>query len=265
VKPNNSVPRTVTRPAGRPAAVIGWSGTRRRRLRARRVDLDAGRSRTVSVWACADASPRSPGSWLDTVVNKTVTHYSAPGDRVLLVTPPVGASATADRRTASAHRTWRRYDGLSEAAWSIARLGRSVQTTTADVAHEPASDDVPESQAAPSTENGFSLVIVAFDPDGPDRFDPARWARVLDSRGNIAVITHSHHLHGRWIDPGPTLLADSRRAGLACLDHVVLLQVPVRTVTAATSMPCQGADENPHAAVTVHADLFVFTPAGSDQ
>jgi hypothetical protein len=145
----------------------------------------------------------------------------------------------------------------------VVRLGRSVQTTTADVAYTPESDAVPEppgsSGGSPSTQDLFRLVIVTFDPDGPDRFDPSNWARTLDSRGRIAVITHSHHLHGGWVDPGPALLADSRRAGLARLDHVVLLQVPVRTVADATSASSQGADENPRTAVTVHADLYVFT------
>lgn len=258
MKQNICVALDPTHPVGRPASVVGRSGTRRRRLRARRADLDSWRTKTASVWACADAPARSAGAWLDTVVSKTVARYSTPGDRVLLVAPPAGASSTSDRRLPSPRRPWRRYDGLSESAWAVARLGRSVQTATADVVHEPGEE--PSSAGSPSARDAFGLVIVAFDPDGPDRFDPSRWVPTLGSTGNVAVITHSHHLHGRWVDPGPALLSASAHAGLACLDHVILLQVPLRTVAGTTSVPARGVGENHRpAASTVHADLYVFT------
>jgi hypothetical protein len=216
------------------------------------------------VWACADASTRSASSWLDTVVSKTVARYSAPGDRVLLASHPAGASSTSDRQVASSKRPWRRYDGLSESAWTVARLGRNVQTTTADVVHD--SEQQPSPTRSSSAQDTFGLVIVAFDPDGPDRFDPSLWASALGSQANVAVITHSQHLHGRWVDPGPALLAASAHTGLAYLDHVVLLQVPLRAVAGTTSAPARSADGNPSAvAITVHADLYVFTRAGNTQ
>src|SRR5438093_213698 len=84
--------------------------------------------RPTTVWPCG-GDRRSDGSgllaeWLLRAVVKIVTLYTAPGARVLILEPPVApAGATSRGKTGCESLA-----GLAEAAWTVARLGRSVQT-----------------------------------------------------------------------------------------------------------------------------------------
>src|SRR4051812_42179476 len=79
--------------------------------------------RRGTVWACAEdtiqAGTGRLAGWLLNAVIKVVTTYSSPGDRVLLIEPAPGV-----RRV----RGLGPYAGLTEAVWSVVRLGRRVRT-----------------------------------------------------------------------------------------------------------------------------------------
>ncbi|MBQ1091390.1 hypothetical protein [Streptomyces sp. B93] len=75
--------------------------------------------------------------------------------------------------------------------------------------------------------------------------------------GVLAFVTHSDCQGGRLIDPGIVVTRAAWGTGLAPLDRVALLQVPILNSTLAPSpdLPCSSAPWH----TRVHADLLLFT------
>lgn len=279
------------------------------RLRSLRLTLRRPRpARPSTVWPCAqddhlgDIHTGSTliASWLLTAVVKIVTTYTQPGDRVLLLTPATFGNSTVARppagvRTRTAPDP---YAGLLEAAWTVVRLGRGIQTQTA----EPPPDTIDSEHAVnPKSESGPRPHLTSLDPynqhrrspagrpdpdgttstPGPDRFDlvitaaeprtldwlqPIAWADTLTPTGTLAVITRSDHTRGRLNDPARPLVTAAHHAGLRYHDRVALLRVPVRNGALAIGTGSSGLFRPPHKpmAITVrhtqvHDDLLVFT------
>nr|WP_052478333.1 hypothetical protein [Kibdelosporangium sp. MJ126-NF4]CEL17662.1 hypothetical protein [Kibdelosporangium sp. MJ126-NF4]CTQ91111.1 hypothetical protein [Kibdelosporangium sp. MJ126-NF4] len=186
---------------------------------------------------------------------KIVTTYSMPGDRVLLLVPP------APRRPGF-------YSGLEEAAWPVVRLGRSVQAATvgppgdqwqsADRSTSELRPADAKPQATRTPDGPFDVIITAAEPDTLARVRVTTWGHLLTPTGILAIVTHSDQAGPRLYDPTGALVRAAQHDGLRYLDHIALLQVPVK----------HSALDDPHATLTlaantargsrVHADLHVF-------
>ena len=178
---------------------------------------------------------------------------------MLLVAPPAGAGPSSNSLATSRRRPWRRYDGLADSAWTVTRLGRSVQTVTADVADFTSDQTDDELTRAKPSRGRFQLIISALDPEPSGRFDFASWARALAPDGRFALLTHCYRQHGRWVDIGSGLRAAGYGAGLRLIDHIAVLQMPLNAVA---KHPSPTAGERQPLAI-VHADLYVFASAMS--
>jgi hypothetical protein len=255
-------------------------------------------TRPASVWPVAqDGHPdaQTIPAWLLNTIVKVVNTYTMPGDQVLLLAGPTpcgdpkggrGQFAAGRRESVSGM-----LPGLIEAAGTAARLGRPTEACTTEhvvgvrsAAARPPSDPKlahrPTPQSADSeptdhrparhqdgpTESGtdrFDAVIVMVDPRATDWVLTVVWNTLLAPSGILAFITHSDHVAGRWTDPSILLAQTARHAGLAEIDRIALLEVPVRdgalaspasswaamTLTAPTGEPRH---------VRVHSDLLVF-------
>ncbi|HVV12136.1 hypothetical protein [Amycolatopsis sp.] len=241
---------------------------RARRPRTPRLTL---RHRPLStVWPCGQGEHRDGtgllADWLLTAVVKIVTTYTEPGQRVLLLASPGGslrtASAPAEVGSGRGHGP---YAGLQEAAWTVVRLGRGIQTYTAGPIESPTADGIaersmppvhaPESdgdlgrtdqdpvrggrsgpRAAIASASGpaadpserFDLIITAVDPHAPGWVHAWDWDRLLAFHGTLAVVTHGDHRAGRLTDPTGALVRLIQQTGLTYRDHAALLWVPVR-------------------------------------
>ena len=252
--PAAPVPLPQNPPTGRPRTV-------RRTLRR------TGPPRPATVWLCAqDDNHEGTGliaTWLLNAVVKIVTTYTQPGQRVLLLVPApfVNPSAAGPWREARTRTERSSYAGLLEAAWTVVRLGRGIQTQTAgppldeidsnDTGQAAKSESGPEphppgtgpdnrSRPSPNTRpdsdraatkpspDRFELIVTAAEPHTLDWLQPTAWAHVLTPTGTLAVITHSHHSRGRLNDPAERLVTTARHAGLRYHDRIALLRLPVR-------------------------------------
>src|SRR5687767_4423219 len=101
---------------------------KRRTARRRRLHLTPHRPRPSTVWPCAqDELWEGTGliaHWLLTAVVKTVTTYSQPGQRVLLLdSVSLAALPVSSSATGLPNRSRRNpYVGLLEAGWTVVRL-----------------------------------------------------------------------------------------------------------------------------------------------
>lgn len=255
----------------------------------------------TTVWPFADVA-QLPGTtllagWLGHMIVTLVTHYSQPGDRILLVSPP---TLTPEPTSPGLLRLPGSYVGLAEAVWPILRLGRSaVATTTPPARDEPRTPAVligpvrrnespPERQprptqpGSPSTHrhlelNGhptqfdhqhaerFDLVIAAVSPHNTDWFTKTDWNTVLTQTGTLATITHSDTRNQRLRDPLTPILSTLRSQGRSWLDHIAVLTQSFPEPTASLLSPA--ASRANHAAVDdqelvsvrrVHHDLLLF-------
>ncbi|MDX8143313.1 hypothetical protein SK854_14385 [Lentzea sp. BCCO 10_0061] len=239
---------------------------KRRTARRRRLHLTLRHPRPSSVWLCAQDELREGtgliAHWLLTAVIKTVTTYSQPGQRVLLLDSAAFTATPASSSVTGLPNRSRRspYVGLLEAGWTVVRLGRSVQTHTA-VEHPNRLDDAPGTSAGsesgsglpatgPSTdrpaespsdhrhgsdleESGhdpdlFDLIITAAEPSTLGRVRPMDWAGLLTPTGTLAIVTYRDCSRGRLADPAGALVWAARHAGLRYTDRIALLRVPVR-------------------------------------
>ncbi len=197
------------------------------------------RGRFATVWPCAQ-EPQVSGTgvlvgWLHNAVIKIVATHSMPGDRVLLLAPSPDAVPSPRRHGP--------YTGLFEAAWSVARLGRGIQTAFA--ARYAASDEG-------MTANGlFNVVIVAADPQVLPLIRPTAWCRALAPGGILAVVTHGRRTMYGFCDPVDSLVRAGREDGMKYLDRIAVLQLPVDDVVPGAAAPAVH--------VRAHADLHVFT------
>ena len=239
---------------------------KRRTVRRPRVHLTLRHPRPSTVWPCAQDELREGtgliAHWLLTAVIKTVTTYSQPGQRVLLLdSAAFTATPASSSATGFPNRSRRRpYVGLLEAGWTVVRLGRSVQTHTA-VEHPDRLDNAPGTTAGsesgpglpatgPSTDRSaespsdhrhgsdpeesghrpdlFDLIITAAEPSALGWVRPMDWAGLLTPTGTLAVVTHRDYSGGRHADPAGALVRAARHAGLRYTDRIALLRVPVR-------------------------------------
>lgn len=285
-----STPPAWHRPR-RPLPACGSAGTRQPRRP----------KRPGSVWLVAQ-HPGHPDArviepWLMESILWVVATYTRPGHRVLLLAPPTDPGTLAPDRAVLGTRTGGGLlPALIEAAGTASRLGRSLEAVntasqiparTAAEAPSLGAQSVhrlePESiPAAPTghrpvrgrcgpTEVGparFDAVITIVDPHDPDWVAGVSWGGRLAPSGILAFITQSDRQRGKLIDPGGLVARAARGAGLAPLDRVVLLHIPVRDGALApepdlpTVLPTGDAPGGPmpwHA--RVHADLFLFARA----
>lgn len=203
-----------------------------------------------TIWPCGqDDLCEGTGllaNWLLTAVAKTVTTYTQPGQRVLLLGPApyLTSSVTSVRRQSELGP----YAGLHEAGWTVVRLGRSVQTHTA-IAPSAEQHDVGPVQCE-SEPDRYDLILAAADPAWLDWFRPSGWADMLTPTGTLAVITRGARSGGRFIDPAERLVRAARDAELRYLDRIALLRVPLRDVL--RFHPASALHRQ------VHDDLLVF-------
>ncbi|TWE27580.1 hypothetical protein FHX69_0216 [Prauserella muralis] len=215
-------------------------------------------TRRTTVWPCADgeqlAGTARLAGWLARTIITTVTAYTVPGQRVLLLAPPPSATRPRTDSSVGGWRTHNPYTGLHEAAWTVVRLGRSVDTATASPPaatavtsrqapesgsgrrpaqlglHTPISPD-PHRRAERTEPTGrgedrFHLVITAVPPRPLDWVRTTDWSRLLTPSGTLAIVTHSNREGSRFIGPVSALVTTFRHCGLGWLDHVIVLTAP---------------------------------------
>ncbi|MEV1082231.1 hypothetical protein AB0I98_28960 [Streptomyces sp. NPDC050211] len=227
-------------------------------------------------------------------INRVVATYTRPSHRVLLLAPPTGPGMPApDRATPGTRTGGGPLPVLIEAAGTARRLGRTLEAVTAAPdfdAHATADTASPGWQSVhrlppesvPPAPTGhrpvrrrrgptavgpdrYDAVVALVDPHHPEWVPDVSWGSLLAPSGVLAVITHSDHRRGRLIDPGGLVTRAAHAAGLAQLDHVALLQVPVRegalvpepdpsAVLPTDDAPCAPAPCH----MRVHADLLLF-------
>ncbi|MFI7123798.1 hypothetical protein [Amycolatopsis sp. NPDC049868] len=223
--------------------------------------------------------------WLGRTILTLVRTYTRPGNRVLLLTPP--AATRAPQSVSDRTRGTTVYAGLDEAVWTVARLGRGVDTATA--APEPghvcddtdlAPPDRTESESRPRlsrpdlgqvTETDtdsprrrrrtvhrpwgrFDLIITAVDPLSTGWLGHTDLGVLLAPRGLAAVITHSETRGGRLLDPQPQIVDTLGKRGLRCLDAIAVLTAPVTPEAATVAKPVRGVLPSHRA----HHDLVLF-------
>jgi hypothetical protein len=279
---------------------------RRPRLRTLRGGLRYPRTAcSTTVWPCGQddliGETGVIATWLLTAVAKIVCAYTQPGHRVLLLAPPPhGATPTPTRSVKVRTQLWRDpYAGLLEAAWTVVRLGRGIQTHTVGSRSDRPLDahGVPrESEASPGLRSAHSghAYLGGPRPDGgpeadtpdahrsPDRFDLiiaasgprvldwlrlADWATALTLNGILAIVTHGDNFGERVSDPAGSIVRAAHHAGLRYLDRIALLRIPVHNgaLNAAASSAFESARIPDTSSTTsvrhaqVHADLLVFT------
>ncbi|WP_275294615.1 hypothetical protein [Amycolatopsis sp. La24] len=234
--------------------------------------------------------------WLLSAVVKIVTAYTRPGQRVLLLDPVLCfASSVSTSYTGSRNRSQPGpYSGPHEAAWTVVRLGRGVQTLTA-FAPPGAADEHSDGPSARRSESGSGLditrpaavrsagpaisdrpgLVLPETGSNPDRYDliigvvepraagwfrPTDWADLLTQNGVLAVVTPSRRMSGVFADPAGPLVRAAHRTGLHYLDRIALLRVHVHPSTTATPNTLPRDVERPPAQhALAHDDLFVFT------
>ncbi|WP_413116193.1 hypothetical protein ACK1X7_36785 [Streptomyces sp. CY1] len=254
-------------------------------------------ARPGSVWPVAldQSHPDAetlPG-WLLGAIVKIVAFYSEPGQQVLLLAPPNRQSEpTADPELPSGppESGPGLLTGLTDAAQTAARLGRTLHVRTARPAKSRLSDPrlihqsaigLPPQPPAPTpthtdcpTDPGstavgpdrYDVVITFVDPRDSDWVDDAPWHDLLMPNGTLAFITHSDHQQGRLIDPSNRLTHTAHRAALIALDHVVLLEIPIRRSNltappprkATAPLPQRQADASKARHMRIHSDLYLF-------
>ncbi|KPM51489.1 hypothetical protein E0F15_17915 [Frankia sp. B2] len=211
--------------------------------------------RPATVWPCPPATPdQTSADWLPGAVERLVVTISRPDDPVLLLTePPLPQPARPAEPDAD-----ERGERLADCAGTVARLGRRVQVRTA-----------PGDTALRWTGSAYGPdLVTGRDPD-PDRFllvatvvEPTRlgwftridWGGLLAVGGTLAVVSRADSLGGWLIDPTVELATAAGRGGLALLDRIVLLEIPLdRLNRPATPIPAGVVAQR------VHSDLLLFS------
>ncbi|SEP54519.1 hypothetical protein [Amycolatopsis saalfeldensis] len=258
-EPGHRPRRRLRRRAATPAA---HAGRDRLRTRSRTTTLGGIRTaRPTTLWPFGDAEVL-PGTallagWLGRTILTLVTTYTRPGDRVLLLTPPLPPRppSRAPCRTHEGDP----YAGLAEAVWTVARLGRGVDTATAAPGPDYPDGDIrsvwragaesgsrprlsrlglrpsagpnpdsvsPRDPAGTRPDGGFDLIITALDPHATDWLACTDWGALLTPHGLAATVTHSDSHGGRLLDPYSVMVETLGSYGLRCLDHIAVLTAP---------------------------------------
>lgn len=216
-------------------------------------------TRPATVWPCNADDPREGttplAGWLPHAIATIVTGYTRPGDRVLLLAPPVITHHPPTGMASTTHRSpTDPVSGLHDAAPTVARLGRITHTRTANPPTKPES----RSRSIPGPEH-FDAIITTVDPCATDWIPGTAWTDLLTPHGTLAVITHPDSSDGRLVDPLGRLVNTLRHHGLGWLDHIILLETPLvavpDTATSAPPLPVRHR--------RVHSDLLLFHPQPS--
>lgn len=262
--------------------------------------------RWVSVWPVAqedhDDARDIPG-WLLNAITTIIVLYTERGQRVLLLAPPTGNSEhTAPWATRCGQESGSGLlTGLIDAAQTAARLGRTIHARaampacgpcsvaavgptgresgrrlpwqlagqSADRAPMPADPTGGMSRTADGPDR-FHAVITVVDPRAADWVPGTPWGDFLAPDGILAFITHSDYCEGQLIDPGSLIADTAHRAGLAGIDRMALLEVPIRCSaltappnagTAPRSRPGRAAPGPRHE--RIHSDLYLYARASS--
>lgn len=230
-------------------------------------------SRPTTLWPFAEADPL-PGTaqlagWLGRVIVTLVTGYTRPGDRVLLLNPPAPARRPSTRRGTRGPDP---YAGLTEALWTVIRLGRGAYTATAapgpdrpqaaagagrrlavesasglrlqqsdrrtpadDSADDDHESDSPSMRAEYRAGDRFDLIITAVHPHDTDWLAHTDWTTILTPTGIIAAITHSDASDSLLVDPIATIAGTFRSRGWRWLDHIAVLTEHLHAPTNTTT------------------------------
>ncbi|MCM3885831.1 hypothetical protein [Frankia sp. R82] len=214
------------------------------------VGVSAGRPTTV--WPCPPDSPGRPSAgWLAAALDQLVACYTRPGDPVLILLPPHADGPAAVCRKAPADR-------LADAGRAADRLGRAVHVRPASAtgpAQPSGSGPGPRTPGEGPHNDRHPLVVTVVDPTRTGWVHGISWDRLVAPEGVLAVITRSDSIGGWLLDPTGALSAAAGRHGLALLDRLVLLEVPLDELGGApTPLPQQAV------ARRVHSALLVFAP-----
>jgi hypothetical protein len=233
------------------------------------------------------------------VVVTLVTHYTRPGDRVLLLTP----QTSRHQPTTTGHgRAPDPYTGLTEALWTVIRLGRSADTAIAAFAlGQPSDSTVPtgppdrdglargdrpqstklhpcisfschsETEGRPvdigdGHAERFDLIITTVQPHDLGWLADTDWNTVLARPGLLAAITHCEVRNGRLQDPLRTITGALRSQGWSWHDHIAVLTQPLPEPTDSPSLlpvpaaiPSPVSSASPLPMRSVHHDLLLFS------
>lgn len=224
--------------------------------------------RPETVWPCPPPDPDIADDgplarWLLAAVERLVTTYTRPGDPVLLLSP-AGREGTAAQGQAGAA------EPLSEAVGTVDRLARTVRVRTAPATRRsPAgsqsgpgpglqADCVDGRPGSDQTQTGapdrFALALVAVTPSAAGDVDMAALAALLTPTGTLAVLTHSDSRGGWLIDPTGELSEAAGLGGLALVDRIVVLEIPLDGL----ARPDQPLSTQ-MVAHRAHSDLLLFT------
>ncbi len=276
--------------------LIPASGTgHRRRAAQSRATAPRGlrAARPTALWPFAEAETL-PGTgllagWLGRTIVTLVTTYTRPGDRVLFLVPPEPTRLLP--RAAGRLGGHNTYAGLTEAVWTVTRLGRGVDTATAAPASESPSGGTdamrrhgaesvsgprlrwldppplndPDRDPAPSGDRpgssprgGFDLIITAVDPRATDWLGHTDWTSELTRSGLVAVVTHSDSQGGRLFDPLPLVVSTLGSRGLRCIDRIVVLSGPMSSQDAGAE--CGAVDMNAESARSHTSTGYALDP-----
>ncbi|GHH62387.1 hypothetical protein [Lentzea cavernae] len=204
-----------------------------------------GSSRLSTVWLCAQddlcGGTGLLANWLSVAIVKIVTTYTRPGNRVLLVEPTPSGTCTASALHNESCSS--PYAGLHEAAWTVVRLGRGVQTQT---------------DFRPSLVDLFDLIITATGTGSWHEPNLTGLADSLTSAGTLAVIARGE----RATDPAGSLVRSGRHAGLRFVDRIALMRTPADERSPTTGTPL--SDVRASSPMRFQASRVRHTPAHDD-
>lgn len=211
--------------------------------------------RPATVWPCPPATPdQTSAGWLPAAVERLVVTVSRPDDPVLLLTePPLPQSARPAEPGGDELG-----ERLADCAGTVARLGRRAQVRTAPADASPrwtGSAYGPDLAAGRGPDpDRFGLVVSVVEPTRLGWFTRIDWGGLLAVGGTLAVVSRADSLGGWLIDPTVELATAAGRSGLALLDRIVLLEVPLDQLD-------RPAEPIPAGVVAqrAHSDLLLFS------
>jgi len=245
-----------------------------------------GRSLFPTVRMCPVDPPLRTLAVLGAATRALVTTYTDPGDRVLLIEPPVVARAVGSpQRPSPVRLDW------ASVVEAVARLGRGASTHPAPMRVDPAAphtspadDDQTDRSAESESEPGLGLddpdqtipisadLIAALDSGGPtaDKFDliiaavgaahpghgpVTTWAHNLTPTGTLAIITHGDRTYGQLAGPERDLHRAARLAGLTMSDRLILVHESPLSTAASDDQRVAFADTGHR---RIHSTVLVF-------
>ncbi|QXE33891.1 hypothetical protein KQY30_05900 [Streptomyces sp. GMY02] len=111
-------------------------------------------------------------------------------------------------------------------------------------------------------------MIAMVDPQATKWVPTVAWTELLARSGVLAFITHGDCIDGHRTEPHSLLAQLARHAGLAEIDRIALLEVPIRDGALADQTPVTApepaiAGTGMPRHVRVHSDLLVFARPGA--